>query len=308
MGLKRCPTAEYWELKSDQGPSSAIAEWLARHPADLLIVGCRGVSRMRSAVLGSTSKAILAACTSVATLVVRAPLFVAEVGPVKIATPAGQELAEPAVSPSFLPHNARAIALCLDGSDASGVLLGWSLGHLLRPEDSIVILHSSSTDDFAEITASGQLAACSAELHKFLNDASQLRTVRLPSGSGEGCADTLCRAIESEGPFDLAICGSRGLSTLRRLGQRLRGRGGSVSSHLVDYAGCPVLVCPRDALLAWLNSDLGGVTTPETSPRRTAMMGGDKGEHAGEGGGGPETPTAPKAARRHAAETAEASE
>ena len=306
MGLKRCPTAEYWELKSDADPASAIAEWLLRHPADLLVVGCRGVSQMRATVLGSTSKAILAACTTVATLVIRAPLFVAEVGPVKIATQLGMSsgVSEPTGAASFLPRNARAVALCLDGSDASGVLLGWTLGHFLRPEDSVVILHSSSSDEFAELTATGQLAACSAELHKFLNDAEQLRTVRLPPGSGESCADALCRAVESEGPFDLLVTGSRGLSTLRRLGERLQGRGGSVSSYLVDHAACPVLLCPKQALLAWLNSDLGGVTPPSAEARRGGR--GEPGSPTSDSR--PDTPAAPKMRRQAPTETKEAAE
>lgn len=73
--------SEYWELKGSS-VAEAIAEFLTHIPnARLLLVGCRGQEGLSRMMSGSTSKAIVSACASVATLIVRAPIFVSEQPP-----------------------------------------------------------------------------------------------------------------------------------------------------------------------------------------------------------------------------------
>lgn len=184
--------SEYWELKGSIPES--VAEFLTRVPtARLLIAGSRGLSRMERIVSGSgsTSKALANACTSVATLIVRAPLFVAESPPFRLATDRGLELEQMSAAAiqagrSFLPRNSRAIAIAIDGSESSGVILGYTMGMFLRPgaritrahcssaqrtsrcashrpEDHVLLCHVRSGDEYTELTASAQLSACSGK-------------------------------------------------------------------------------------------------------------------------------------------------
>ena len=60
-------------------------------------------------------------------------------------------------------------------------------------------------------------------------------------------------AVEREGPFDMLVVGSRGMGSLKRAAAAVTGHG-SVSTHALEHAPCPVLVVSRATLLAWVEA------------------------------------------------------
>jgi nucleotide-binding universal stress UspA family protein len=148
------------------------------------------------------------------------------------------------------------IAIAVDGSPVSGVVVRWCAQTLLRASDSIALLHSpAGLDEFATLSAAGQLVECEAVLSRFLHAPErakeQLRTVRL--APEEAARDALVAAVEREGPFDLLVVGSRGMGSLKRAAAAVAGHG-SVSTHALQHAPCPVLVVSRATLLAWVEA------------------------------------------------------
>ena len=91
-----------------------------------------------------------------------------------------------------------------------------------------------------------------------------MSVLRLPPGNAKA---SLISALETEGPFDCVVVGSRGLSPLRRLAQRMQLKGGSVSAGILEAAPCPSLVVPMAGLLNWLHR--GSNETPAT-PKQQA--------------------------------------
>ena len=142
----------------------------------------------------------------------------------------------------------------MDGSPTSGVLVRWAAQTLLRGSDDVVLLHAPyGLDEYHTLAAAGAIVDCEAMLARFFRAAeqkqpppSQVRTIRLALDTVP--RETLVAAVEAEGPFDLMLVGSRGLGALKRI---VTGHG-SVSSHLIAHAPCPVLVVSRSALLAWV--------------------------------------------------------
>jgi nucleotide-binding universal stress UspA family protein len=232
--------------------------------ADVLLLGSRGTTGLARAFTGSTSTALVNLDLT-ATLVVRVPIFVQQSGvfkartasrvanpcspcltPIQLPTEQGDTLAESEAAASRVRH----IGICLDGSDASGVLLSWSLGLLLRPEDRVTLLFSPhGLDDFSAVTGRSTIKACEAELCRFLDSSEQVSISVLASDAEAGTA--LLREVEQSGPYDLLLVGSRGLSPLKRTLERLRG-GSSVSAKLLADAPCPVLVVSKATLVRWL--------------------------------------------------------
>jgi len=241
----------------DASPS-AVAHRVA---ADLLVVGSRGASGIKRALTGSISKSILEA-VDVAVCIVRAGVFVKDSPPFRLPTASGAELASP------LPHlkRSRNIAMALDGSDVSSVLVAWASQLLLRRADRVTLLHSSyGLDEFATLAAAGQLAACAAALRKVVGSSETgaqeeaVTVQRLPEHSSP--AHAIQEALEKQGPFDLLLVGSRGLSAMGKLKERLLGSYGSVSSALVKNAPAPVLVLSKGTLVEWLER---AAVPPET--------------------------------------------
>jgi nucleotide-binding universal stress UspA family protein len=148
------------------------------------------------------------------------------------------------------------IAIAVDGSPVSGVVVRWCAQTLLRASDTIALLHSpAGLDEFATLSAAGQLVECEAVLSRFLQAPErakeQLRTVRL--APEEAARDALLAAVEREGPFDLLVVGSRGMGSLKRAAAAVAGHG-SVSTNALQHAPCPVLVVSRATLLAWVEA------------------------------------------------------
>ena len=151
------------------------------------------------------------------------------------------------------------IAIAVDGSPTSGVLVRWAAQTLLRASDDIVLLHAPrGLDEYHTLAAAGALVDCEAMLTRFFRTGAekkgppqrqQLRTLRLAAEAEP--REALVAACEAEGPFDMLLVGSRGLGALKRAAAAVTGHG-SVSSHLIAHAPCPVLVVTRSALLAWV--------------------------------------------------------
>ena len=145
----------------------------------------------------------------------------------------------------------------MDGSPTSGVLVRWAAQTLLRASDNVVILHAPyGLDEYHTLAAAGAIVDCEAMLARFFRAAeqkqpppSQVRTLRLAADAEP--REALVAAVEAEGPFDMMLVGSRGMGALKRAAAAVTGHG-SVSSHLIAHAPCPVLVVSRSALLAWV--------------------------------------------------------
>lgn len=148
----------------------------------------------------------------------------------------------------------------MDGSPTSGVLVRWAAQTLLRASDEIVLLHAPrGLDEYHTLAAAGALVDCEAMLTRFFRTGAekkgapaqrqQLRTLRLAAEAEP--REALVAACEAEGPLDMLVVGSRGLGALKRAAAAVTGHG-SVSSHLIAHAPCPVLVVTRSALLAWV--------------------------------------------------------
>ena len=145
----------------------------------------------------------------------------------------------------------------MDGSPTSGVLVRWAAQTLLRGTDNVVLLHAPhGLDEYHTLAAAGAIVDCEAMLARFFRAAeqkqpppSQVRTLRLAEDAEP--REALVAAVEAEGPFDMMLVGSRGLGALKRAAAAVTGHG-SVSSHLIAHAPCPVLVVSRSALLAWV--------------------------------------------------------
>ncbi len=160
----------------------------------------------------------------------------------------------------------------------------WATQTLLRGSDSVALLHApAGQDEFATLSAAGQLVECEAVLERFFQARriaasvshhrtcasgraltayrptaqsaekakEQVRTLRL--APDEDPREALVKAVEREGPYDLLVVGSRGLGALKRAAAKVTGHG-SVSTHCLEHAGCPVLVVSRATLLSWIEA------------------------------------------------------
>jgi hypothetical protein len=138
----------------------------------------------------------------------------------------------------------------------SGVVVRWCAQTLLRATDNIALLHApAGLDEFATLSAAGQLIDCEAVLSRFFQSPEkareQLRTLRLAPEAG--AREALVAAVEREGPFDMLVVGSRGMGSLKRAAAAATGHG-SVSTHALEHAPCPVLIVSRATLLAWVEA------------------------------------------------------
>ena len=258
FGLKSFEHSEFWELKATSVADGLHDFCAHRCNADLLLIGSRGVTGVRRVLTGSISSAVIDA-VDVPCLVVRSTAFVQDAPPFKLPTKAGQELTEPLAHPS----RSRQVAFALDGSDISSVLVTWAVRNFLRRDDYVTLLHSTyGLDDFDTLRAVAKVASCVADIQKLVGTSQEakdrVKTVRLEEHIEP--REALLQAVDKHGPFDVMVLGSRGGGTMARLRERLTGQG-SVSTHLINYASCPVLVLSKKSLIEWLDKL---VLTPET--------------------------------------------
>ena len=254
FSLKSFENAEFWELKANTVADGLHDFFARRCNADLLVIGSRGVSGVRRVLTGSVSTACIDA-VDVPCLVVRASAFVQDVPPFKLPTKTGQELTEPLAHPS----RSRQVAFAVDGSDISSVLVTWATRTFLRRDDYVTLLHSPyGLDEFDVLRTQAKVASCVGDIQKLCEAKDHVKSVRLEEHVEP--REALLQAVDKHGPFDVLVIGSRGGGTMARLRERLTGHG-SVSSHLISYASCPVLVLSRKSLVEWLDKL---VLTPET--------------------------------------------
>ena len=194
----------------------AAEEW----PADLVVLGARGLSAMAGLLLGSVSTAVArhAPC----------PVVVVK-GPV---------------------HTVRRVLIGIDGSEAAQAAVTFVAG-LPLPRDATVHLlgvverpHYPST---APAVAAGVLRAAIAQavdertaaLRRALDRAAATLGPRAPAVVQKVLvgdpADAIVRAADT-GTADLIVVGARGLGALKRLLL------GSVSESVLRHAGCSVLI------------------------------------------------------------------
>ena len=65
--------------------------------------------------------------------------------------------------------NGAQIAVAVDGSPVSGVLVRWAAQTLLRTSDSVCLLHApAGMDEVHTLAATGQLVDCEAILQRFI--------------------------------------------------------------------------------------------------------------------------------------------
>jgi nucleotide-binding universal stress UspA family protein len=261
FSLKSFENAEFWEVKATSVAEGLHDFFAHRCNADLLVIGSRGVSGVRRILTGSVSTAAIDA-VDVPVLVVRASAFVQDAPPFKLPTKTGQELTEPLAHPS----RSRQVALAVDGSDISSVLVTWAIRTFLRRDDYVTLLHSPyGLDEFDTLRTQAKVASCVGDIQKLCGAKDHVQSVRLEEHVEP--REALLQAVDKRGPFDVLVIGSRGGGT--RLRERLTGLG-SVSSRLIQFASCPVLVLSRKSLVEWLDKL---VLTPETPAKSSIGQG-----------------------------------
>jgi nucleotide-binding universal stress UspA family protein len=154
----------------------------------------------------------------------------------------------PAAAPSVpldfgSPAAGRRIALCLDGTPAGRRMAAWAAQVLLRADDDISLLHSPAGLEAANLLpAMAEVEACRGLLLSRGFPEHKVSPVELDFHVD--ARDSIVDFLEAgPQPFDLCVCGSRGLTgTLTRLML------GSVGRYLLSYAPCPLLVLPNAVL------------------------------------------------------------
>lgn len=153
---------------------------------------------------------------------------------------------EPDLPPPTPPHACRHVAIAVDSTPSGAALCAWAGGSLLRPTDRVTLLHgrgdhpaTPDAEAAAVATALSTLKSAVASLGSG-GSAGSAHSVPEPkvavlSGSSPGAA--LVAWCDTHRP-DMLVAGSRGPTGRGALGLGL----GSVSSHAVSFAPCPVLV------------------------------------------------------------------
>ncbi len=199
------------------GPfARTIAKHAARTKADLILMGCRGLSDLRGFLLGSTSRQV-AAVTPCSLLVLKQPLT-----------------------------KLRRVTLAVDDSVPSRRATRFLRNRVLPDEAEITILTSMEspvTDLAARYLSESQLAALTGpameraadlmgRLHdEFVKDGYAVTTVVRMNH----VIDTIVKQVEAD-RSDLLVIGSRELTKTERLHL------GSVSETLLRHAPCSVLI------------------------------------------------------------------
>ena len=170
--------------------------------------------------------------------------------------------------------------------------MGWALRTLVRPSDDVTLVFvaappqaqpppgggagagagagaSVNGDEWSRHHIDLQVRACEAAVRASLaggrGDVAVLELQSQPAASAVGGrrAAAVAAAIASaadaspRAPFDLLVCGSRGMALQRRAAEAMAGRG-SVASRLLATCPCPVLVVTRAALGASLAREMRG--------------------------------------------------
>jgi nucleotide-binding universal stress UspA family protein len=137
----------------------------------------------------------------------------------------------------------RRVAICLDGTVTGRRMVAWAAQVLLRAADDIYLLHSPAGLEAADLLpAMAEVEACRGML--LARGFPEQRANPVELDFHVDARDAIVDFIEAGlQPFDLCICGSRGLQ-----GRLTRLMLGSVGRYLLSYAPCPLLVLPAAVL------------------------------------------------------------
>ena len=214
-----CKVTAYGLDATSFTPVDALIDFVQEVAVDVLLVG----SRARSRVFFSSSSYIAEYCDVVPVLVVKATKE----------TVSSLHLGD---SPA-----ARQIAILMDGTNACGSLTDFAARTVLRPADHVFLMHSpAGQEPSATLTAMGNVEAARVSLlgkgftHVFPMELVGKSDVR----------DAIVDQLQAgEPPFDLCICGSRGIrGTAKRIFL------GSVSRYVLAHSPCPVMIVPPGVL------------------------------------------------------------
>lgn len=197
-------------------PVDAVLDFVQEIKPDVLLVGSRVRGPVASRVFFSGSAYLAEYADTVPVLVVRG---------CSPQVPPGESAAQ------------RQVAIALDGSEASRRLVAFAARTVLRPSDSVFLMHSPhGLEADALLSAMGHLEAARLELI----GAGIRDVLPMELDSALDVRDALVDMLSAGAPSSsFIVVGSRGLrGTLKRLVL------GSVTRFLLLHAPCPVLVVP----------------------------------------------------------------
>lgn len=215
---REAPPGVTAEVVTDRAPASALAAAAAHSQADDIVVGSRGLSPMRAAVMGSTSHALLHEATL----------------PVAVIPQAALDRAP--------PEPGSPIVVGFDGSQHARDALAYARERAAQSGGRVVAVTAyEPPSDWLGSPYYGRA------LRDHEDQARELLEGLEREGSGDlevdllqgPPAEALARAADARDAAEIVI-GSRGLG-------RFRGAVGSVSHALIHEARCPVVVVPHRA-------------------------------------------------------------
>jgi nucleotide-binding universal stress UspA family protein len=177
------------------------------------------------------------------------------------ATPSAAAAAASAPLNFGAPDAGRRIAFCLDGTPSGRRMVAWAAQVLLRADDDVSLLHSPAGLEAADLLpAMAEVEACRGLL--ISRGLPEFKVSPVELDFHVDARDSIVDFLEAGPvPFDLCVCGSRGLTgTLTRLML------GSVGRYLLSYAPCPLLVLPSAVLREPLVGAATATATEEVGP------------------------------------------
>jgi len=203
-----------------------------------LCVGSRGQKLLKRLVLGSVSTATLAG-SNVPVCVYRADLPSPSEESIQTRFKLGDD-----------QQSSRAVCIALSGSDASHTVVGWSLATLLRPTDSVVLLHCDASRKaqrrgLSEEHITANLRACEETVRDWmirkgskLESTKSVISLRLEE-SPDLASDVRDRLVDFLGKTDIQLLV---IGRSNRVGGFTTWSIGTVPMYAVTHGPCPVLV------------------------------------------------------------------
>jgi nucleotide-binding universal stress UspA family protein len=183
--------------------------------ADLLVVGARGLGRLRTVLLGSVSQQVLHHATC--------PVAVVRDGTLS----SDERIAR--------------IVVGIDGSDTAGRALAWAVDEGRAYQASVEVVHAWAVPYAADVAMAFDSAPLEDAARRTLDAAvDSVDTSGLPAPISRTLTvgNAAASILQAAGGADLVVVGSRGLGGFKGLVL------GSVSYQIVHHATCPVVVVP----------------------------------------------------------------
>lgn len=137
----------------------------------------------------------------------------------------------------------RKIAIAVDGSANSVLLVKWAIKNCLKESDEIHLLHSAASETPEQTLSSvAEVNTCKSELAEFQKSNQMGSAASILLDVKGDIRDLIVDYVEEMGgAIDLLVMGTRGIK-----GNLKRAILGSVSSYCLAYANCPVIVVSKD--------------------------------------------------------------